>query len=96
MEATQVDLVRFALIELWRMKKLALIVFVIVSLSTLAVGWVWPRTYVSSATVLVDDKNILTPLMKGTAIATSVKDHAKNAWQLLGREVYSGRNKWVI
>ena len=83
MQISQMDLVKFTLIELRRMKKLALISFLIISLLTLAAGWFLPRVYVSSSTILVDDQNILTPLMEGTAVATSVKDHAKNAWQLL-------------
>ncbi|MEY8201399.1 MAG: hypothetical protein RPS47_19340 [Colwellia sp.] len=83
MQISQSDLIRFAFIELWRMRRLAVIGFLLISLSTLSVGWFWPRVYVSSSTILVDDQNILTPLMEGTAVATSVKDHAKNAWQLL-------------
>ncbi len=82
-QMSQVDLVKFALIKTWQMKKIALIIFVCVSLSILAVGWFWPRVYISESTILVDEYNILTPLMKGTAVATSVKDQAKNARQLL-------------
>jgi len=83
MQSSQLDLIKFALIESWRMKKLTISLFIFVSLLLLSVGWSWPKNYVSSATILVDEYNILTPLMEGTAIATSVKDHAKNAWQLL-------------
>jgi polysaccharide chain length determinant protein (PEP-CTERM system associated) len=96
MQVSQIDLIKFSVTELWRMKKLALILFVIVSLSILTIGWFWPRVYVSSSTVLVDDQNILTPLMEGTAIATSVKDHAKNAWQLLtGQFAKSGVESFI-
>ncbi len=83
MQVSQIDLIKFSLIELWRMRKLSMILFMMVSISFLAIGLSWPKNYVSNATVLVDEQNILTPLMEGTAIATSVKDHAKNAWQLL-------------
>jgi len=83
MQVSQIDLIKFASIELWRMKKLAIILFMAISILLLAIGWSWPKNYASSATILVDEQNILTPLMEGTAIATSVKDHAKNAWQLL-------------
>lgn len=83
MQASPFDLIKFALIELWRFKKLALALFVVLSLSILSLGWIWPRVYVSQSTILVDEYNILTPLMEGTAVATSVKDHAKNAWQLV-------------
>ncbi len=83
MQISQVDLIKFSAIELWRMRKLSIILFMVVSISLLSIGSIWPKKYVSSATILVDEQNILTPLMEGTAIATGVKDHAKNAWQLL-------------
>ena len=83
MQVSQADLIKFTFIELWRIRKLAVIGFFLISLSALSVGWYWPRVYVSSSTILVDDQNILAPLMEGTAVATSVKDHAKNAWKLL-------------
>jgi polysaccharide chain length determinant protein (PEP-CTERM system associated) len=56
-------------------------------MTTLVAGWYWPRVYASSATVIVDEQNILQPLMEGTAVATDVKNLAKNAKQLL-----SGQN----
>lgn len=83
MNISQVDQIKFALIELWRIRKIALIIFFVLSLSILAIGWFLPKVYISSSTILVDEQNILTPLMEGTAVATSVKDQAKNAWQLL-------------
>lgn len=82
-QISQLDLIKFSLIELWRIKKAALILFVVISLSVLTVGWFWPRVYISHSSILVDEYNILTPLMEGTAVATGVKDHAKNAWRLL-------------
>lgn len=43
----------------------------------------WPKIYVSASVIEVDEQNILTPLLEGSAIATAVKDHARNAKQLL-------------
>jgi polysaccharide chain length determinant protein (PEP-CTERM system associated) len=83
MSISQVDQIKFSLITLWRIRKLALMIFFVLSLAILAVGWVLPKVYISSSTISVDEQNILTPLMEGTAVATSVKDQAKNAWQLL-------------
>jgi polysaccharide chain length determinant protein (PEP-CTERM system associated) len=87
MQMTQVDLIKISFKELWKIRNLALVIFIIISLSALVVGWYWPRVYVSSSTVLVDEQNILQPLMEGTAVATDVKNIAKNAKQLL-----SGQN----
>jgi polysaccharide chain length determinant protein (PEP-CTERM system associated) len=83
MNISQMDQIKFSLIKLWRIRKLALMIFFVSSLTILAIGWFLPKVYISSSTILVDEQNILTPLMEGTAIATSVKDQAKNAWQLL-------------
>ena len=83
MQISQIEQVKFSIIQLWRIKKLAISIFFIVSILVLTIGWFMPRVYVSSSTIMVDEQNILTPLMEGTAIATGVNDHAKNAWQLL-------------
>jgi len=83
MNTSNLDQIKFSLIVLWRIRKLALVIFFIISLAVLAIGLLLPKVYVSSSTILVDEQNILTPLMEGTAVATSVKDQAKNAWQLL-------------
>ena len=87
MQVSQVELFKSALQELWKIRNIALLLFAIISLTALVIGWNWPRIYVSSATVLVDEQNILQPLMEGTAVATDVKNIAKNAKQLL-----SGQN----
>jgi len=83
MQISQVDLIKSSLDELWKIRNLALLIFLVVSLGALVAGWYWPRVYVSNSTVLVDEQNILQPLMEGTAVATDVKHIAKNAKQLL-------------
>jgi polysaccharide chain length determinant protein (PEP-CTERM system associated) len=52
----------------------------------LFVGWNWPKIYSSSSTILVDQKNILQPLMAGTTVTTDVLDRAR-----LAREVVFSR-----
>lgn len=83
MQDTQIDLIKSALNEMWRNKNFALILFLSISIGSLVAGWNWPRVYSSSSTVFVDEQNILQPLMEGTAVATDVKNLAKNAKQLL-------------
>lgn len=87
MQETQVDLIKSTLNEVWRNRNFALVIFLSVSIGSLVAGWHWPRVYSSSSTVFVDEQNILQPLMEGTAVATDVKNLAKNAKQLL-----SGQN----
>ena len=48
----------------------------------------WPKFYSSSATIFIEDKNILGPLMKGAAVQTEVVDRAKIAREIVyGREL---------
>lgn len=59
--------------------------FIVLTLALIA-GWSWPKTYTSSATIIVDEKNIIQPLMQGAAVATEVADRAR-----LAREVIQSR-----
>ena len=60
--------------------------FVVVNVAMLATGLQWPKGYVASTTILVEDRNIVQPLMQGAAVATEVTDRGRNA-----REVIFGR-----
>jgi polysaccharide chain length determinant protein (PEP-CTERM system associated) len=60
--------------------------FASVVLLMLVAGIVSPKGYTASTTILVDEKNIIQPLMQGAAVTTEVGDRAKMA-----REVISGR-----
>lgn len=64
-------------------RKRILIAFVVTSVVIVLVGLVWPRTYVASITVIVDEKNIIQPLMQGTAVATDALDRAKIAREVI-------------
>ncbi len=87
MQDTQIDLIKNSLKELWRLRNIALTIFLVISMAALVAGWYWPRVYLSSSTVIVDEQNILQPLMEGTAVTTDVKNIAKNAKQLLSGQV---------
>ncbi len=50
--------------------------FAVISLLALVVGTLLPRKYTSSTTILVEERNIIAPLMEGRAVATSVVDRA--------------------
>jgi polysaccharide chain length determinant protein (PEP-CTERM system associated) len=60
--------------------------FVTINLLMLALGLAWPQGYSAFTTILVDEKNIIQPLMQGAAVTTEVGDRAKMA-----REVIFGR-----
>lgn len=51
-------------------------IFMAVCLLALLAGLLLPKKYVSSTTILVEDRNIIAPLMEGRAVATSVVDRA--------------------
>jgi polysaccharide chain length determinant protein (PEP-CTERM system associated) len=61
-------------------------IFIAVNMLAIGSGLFWPLQYTSSSTIIVSEKNIIEPLMKGTAVATDVTDRAK-----LAREVIFGR-----
>ncbi len=59
------------------------LIFVVVSLLFLIAGLYWPKKYESSTTILASEKNIITPLMEGTAVATGVQSLAGNAKEIM-------------
>lgn len=72
--------------ETFKYRNLAVGIFIFIVLCAVAIGLVWPKTYTSSATVFVEEKNIIQPLMQGAAVATSVVDRAR-----IAKEVIFGR-----
>ena len=69
------ELIRKLLIgELFNSRKTAVGIFVVVVLALVVAGLVWPKGYVASTTILVDEKNIIQPLMLGAAVTTEVAD----------------------
>jgi polysaccharide chain length determinant protein (PEP-CTERM system associated) len=77
--------------EAFHSRRLFVALFVLVNLVALAVGFVWPKSYTSSTSILVDDKNVIQPLMLGAAVATDVADRGKNAREIIfGRKIMGG------
>src|SRR3979411_3050180 len=72
--------------ESFHSRRLVVAIFVIVNAATLMGGWLWPKGYTASTSILVDERTIIQPLMAGAAVATDALDRSKNA-----REVIFGR-----
>jgi len=63
-------------------------VFVLVFMAVLVAGLLWPKYYAASTNILVEDKNVIQPLMQGAAVAADVSDLARNARELIyGRRI---------
>jgi len=77
------DLVAITFKDTWKRKELGILMFIGFSMLVLFLSWNWPKMYVSSSIIEVDEQNILTPLLEGSAIATSIKNHARNAEQIV-------------
>ena len=58
-------------------------IFAVISLMFLIAGLYWPKKYESSTIILASEKNIITPLMEGTAVATGVQSLAGNAREII-------------
>jgi polysaccharide chain length determinant protein (PEP-CTERM system associated) len=77
--------------EAFHSRRLFVALFVLVNLAALAAGFVWPKSYTSSTSILVDDKNVIQPLMLGAAVATDVADRGKNAREVIfSRKIMGG------
>lgn len=72
--------------ESFARRRFVVATFFTVLAASLLIGWRWPMSYTSSATIIVDDKNIIQPLMQGAAVATEVADRAR-----LAREIIQSR-----
>jgi polysaccharide chain length determinant protein (PEP-CTERM system associated) len=62
--------------ELQRRQVLLAAVFAAIALTTLVWGLRAPKSYTSSTTLLVEETNIIEPLLKGRAVPTTVVDRA--------------------
>ncbi len=72
--------------ESFHSRRLVVGMFVIVNVALLAAGLLWPKSYTGSTSIVVDEKSIMEPLMKGAAVATETADRNRNV-----REVILGR-----
>lgn len=57
--------------------------FALIAVAALAAGATWPKKFESSTTILVQESNIVTGLMEGRAVATSVADRASIAREVI-------------
>jgi len=69
--------------EAWARKKLVVSLYILVSATFAGLAWVWPQVYTSSATIVVDDRNIIRPLMEGTAPTTALTEPFKLARSMM-------------
>ena len=57
--------------------------FILISAALLSVGFVWPKVYESSTSIYIDEKNIIRPLMEGTAVPTDIRDRSRIAEEVI-------------
>lgn len=82
------QIVRTLIKEAFVARRLFVVVFVLVNAVLLAAGLMWPKFYAASTSILVEDRNIIQPLMQGAAVATDVSDLTRNARELIyGRRI---------
>lgn len=79
-------LVKILINEAFRYRKAIIVAFVTVLLTLTCVGLIWPKGYAVNTTIVVDERNIIQPLMQGTAVATEITDRAR-----LARDIINGR-----
>jgi polysaccharide chain length determinant protein (PEP-CTERM system associated) len=84
MNAAVEFLIRVIIKEAWARKKLVAVLYVLVSALFAGLAWVWPQVYTSSATIIVDDRNIIRPLLDGAAQTTALTEPMKLAKQMMG------------
>jgi polysaccharide chain length determinant protein (PEP-CTERM system associated) len=86
------QVIRVGVNEAFANRWLIVSLFVVISLTALVIGLGWQRgaSYQSSTTILIDDKNIIQPLMQGAAVSTDVRDRAKIAREIIfGQRIMS-------
>lgn len=76
--------IRLLINDIYRYRNFVVAAFVVVSLATMVVGMMWPKSYTSSTSVFVEQKSIIQPLMQGAAaVNTDVKDQATIAREII-------------
>jgi polysaccharide chain length determinant protein (PEP-CTERM system associated) len=74
--------------EAFHSRRMVVAAFVIVNVLMLTAGLLWPKVYTASTSILVDERNIIQPLMQGAAVATDALDRSKNAREIIfGRKI---------
>lgn len=83
MNQTLIGTIRILLSEAIVYRNVIVALFAIISLLMLGIGLAWSKLYQSDVTIKIDQKNIIRPLMEGTAVPTGVADIARNARELI-------------
>ncbi len=77
------QLLKILLRELASHKIKVVVLFCLISLLFLGVGLIWPKKYVSFATIVSDNQNIIQPLLAGAAVPTKVVDKLRISKEIL-------------
>jgi polysaccharide chain length determinant protein (PEP-CTERM system associated) len=88
MQLTIDQLYRRLLEEAFVHRRAIVWIFIAVNVVAVTIGLVWPKGYSAAAIILVDEKNIIQPLMQGAAVTTEVADRSKMVKQFVyGRKM---------
>lgn len=69
--------------EVFLHRKILFIFFLLIAIPIFSIGLIWPKTYSSSTAIFVDERNIIRPLMEGTAVATRVTERSRIAREII-------------
>jgi len=69
--------------EARRRRTSLVLLFAFIALAGLVAGLLWPKKYSASTTILVQESNIIKPLMEGRAVATGNADRAAIAREVI-------------
>lgn len=86
MSLSNENILRVVVNEAFKYRNAITSIFVVVSLTILGVGTVWPKRYTSSTSILINESNIIDPLMAGRAVATSVRDRSSIVNEIIFRK----------
>jgi polysaccharide chain length determinant protein (PEP-CTERM system associated) len=60
-----------------------IIAICVISTIILCIGWFWPKSYASNATIIFENKNIIQPLLDGAAVPADISARAETARELM-------------
>jgi len=69
--------------EARRRRAALVLMFAVIALAGLAAGMLWPKKFASSTSILVQESNIIKPLMEGRAVTTANADRASIAREVI-------------
>jgi len=83
MVITPEQLIRVLFNEVIAHRVFAVWLFIFISLGMLGAGLVFPKQYVATTTILIDETNIIKPLTEGVAVPTDARDYARVAGEIV-------------